>query len=109
MEIAIASLWIWARGTDFADFDSDDFRGIYGGRLGFWIAVTAPGDERPSDLEKRSRVLNHNLKRSQSPGGDEADGPAPLLNPGVDDLDIGEIAGSNGSSQELALPGRALD
>jgi len=100
---------IWMHGTDVTDFDSQDFRGFFCCRLALWIALTTPGNKRSPDSKEGSRVLNHNLKRSQSPCGDEVHGCGPLLNPSVHDLDIAEIAGSDASPQELALAGRALD
>ena len=54
-------------GEDLADFDSHDFRGFLGRRLALRLSLASPNDERASDPQERRRVLDHNLKRSQSP------------------------------------------
>src|SRR6476620_4274469 len=78
-------------GEDLADFDPDDFRGFLGCSLPLRLSLAAPNDERASDPQERCRVFDHNVKRSQSPGGDEVHRRRPLLDSGVDDLDVAQL------------------
>ena len=107
--MAVAGGRVRLHRANLASSDSDDFRGFRGRSLTHRLSLAPPDDERTSDLHDRCGVLNHNLKRSQSPCRDHVHRCVPLLDSGVDDLDIAEIACPHGALYELALAYRALD
>jgi hypothetical protein len=90
-------------GDDLADFDSHDFRGFLGRCLALWLSLASPNDKGASDPQERRGVLDHNLKRSQSPCGHEVHRCRPLLDSGMNNVDIADLARSDGAVQELAL------
>src|SRR5947208_2944770 len=107
--MAVASARIRLHRADLPNFDSHDLGGFRGGILGLWVALAAPYGQRASHPQDWRCVLNHNLERSQSPCCHEVHGRHPLLDSGVDYLDVGQPAPSDRPLQELALAYRALD
>src|SRR5690242_9423970 len=71
VEMAVPGTRVRLHRTDLADFDSEYLGGFFGGLLSLQVTLAAPHDQRATDPEHRRRVLDHNLKRSQSPGGDD--------------------------------------
>ena len=107
--MAVAGAWIRLHSLYLADVDSEDLGGFLGRLLSYRVTLAAPHHQRAADPKQRGRVLDYNLKRSQSSGGDDVNRRRPLFDSGINDFDIAQIALPDGAVQELALTLRALN